>query len=158
MLTIILMDMYKVNESFGFLLNRLATAMKWSFEERFKEYGLTGPQFGFMARLFEKDSQPLSNIGRSMYCDKPTITGIANRLENKGLISKVRDEGDRRVTKAVLTKEGKALKKALCSIAIDLNADVLKGFTEEEVKVFKSMLRMSLDNVLKTIEGGVINV
>lgn len=152
------MDGYRLDESLGFLVNRLATAMRWAFEKRLEEYGLTAQQYGFLARLFEEDGQPLSTIGKSMYCDKPTITGIANRLEKKGLIRKLRDEKDRRVVKAVLTEKGRGLKGALRNIALDLNAEALNGFDEGEVKMLKGMLRKSLDNALKMIEGGVINV
>ena len=158
MLTIISMEEYRVEESLGFLANRLATAMRRSLEEKLKEYDLTAPQFGFMAILFEEDGQPLSNIGRCIYCDKPTITGIANRLEKKGLINKIRDDKDRRVVKAVLTKKGKGFKDVLYKMAMEVNTGAAKGFPAEEVKLLKAQLRRSLDNVLGTIEGGVINV
>lgn len=152
------MDNYKIDESFGFLVNRLATAMRRAFEKRLEEYGLTAPQYGFLLRLFEEDGQPLSRIGKGLYCDKPTITGIANRLEKKGFIRKVKDEKDRRVVKAVLTEKGKGLKDPLRKTAMDLNEATTKGFTANEVKLLKSRLKSSLDNVLGQIEGGVINV
>lgn len=152
------MEDYRIEESLGFLANRLATAMRRSLEEKLKEYGLTAPQFGFLAILFEEDGQPLSNIGRCIYCDKPTITGIANRLEKKGLIKKVSDIKDRRVVKAVLTTRGKGLKNVLYKMVMEVNTGAAKGFTAEEAKLLKAQLRRSLDNVLGTIEGGVINV
>lgn len=158
MLTISSMDSYKVDESLGFLINRLATAMKWAFEQRLEEYGLTAPQYGFLLRLFEEDGQPLGNIGRSLYCDKPTITGIADRLEKKGLIQKIRDEKDRRIVKAVLTEKGGNLKDVLRKTAMDVNAEATKGFSEDEARELKIKLKKSLDNVLGKIEGGVINV
>lgn len=152
------MDGYRVDDSLGFLTNRLATAMRYAFEKRLEEFGLTAPQYGFLARLFEGDGQSLSSIGKSLYCDKPTMTGIANRLEKKGFIRKVRDEEDRRVIKAVLTENGRRLRDVLHNMAKDLNAEALNEFSEKEIKLFKSMLKMSLDNVLKMVEGGVINV
>lgn len=152
------MDGYRVDDSLGFLTNRLATAMRYAFEKRLEEFGLTAPQYGFLARLFEEDCQSLSIIGKSLYCDKPTMTGIANRLEKKGFIRKVRDEEDRRVIKAVLTENGRRLRDVLRNIAKELNAEALNDFSEKEIKLFKSMLKMSLDNVLKMVEGGVINV
>lgn len=152
------MEEYRIEESLGFLANRLAMAMRRSFEEKLKGYGLTAPQFGFLAILFEEDGQPLSNIGKCVYCDKPTITGIANRLEKKGLIKKVRDDKDRRVVKAVLTKKGKGLKVILYRMSMEVNSGAAKGFDAKEIKLLKSQLRRSLDNVLGTIEGGVINV
>lgn len=152
------MEDYRIEESLGFLANRLATAMRRSLEDKLKGHDLTAPQFGFLAILFEEDGQPLSNIGKCVYCDKPTITGIANRLEKKGLIKKIRDNKDRRIVKAVLTKNGKGLKDALYKMVLEVNTEAAKGFADEEVKLLKAQLKMALDNVLGTIEGGVINV
>ena len=152
------MDNYKIDDSFGFFVNRLATAMRRAFEKRLEEYGLTAPQYGFLLRLFEEDGQSLSNIGNSLYCDKPTITGIASRLEKKGFIRKAKDKNDRRIVKALLTEKGTGLKEALRKTAMDLNAAATKGFTTNEVKLLKTNLRRSLGNVLGQIQGGVINV
>lgn len=152
------MEEYRVEESLGFLANRLATAMRRSLEEKLKGHDLTAPQFGFLAILFEEDGQPLSNIGRCVYCDKPTITGIANRLEKKGLIKKISDIKDRRVVKAVLTKKGKGLKGVLYKMVMEVNSEAAKGFDAKEVESLKAQLRRSLDNILGMIEGGVINV
>lgn len=152
------MDGYRVDDRLGFLVNRLAAAMRKAFEKRLEEHGLTAPQYAFLAMLFEEDGQPLSNIGRRSCCDKPTVTGIANRLEKKGFIKKVRDGNDRRIIKAVLTEKGKGLEDALVSKAVNVNADATEGFGEEEIILLKAQLRKLLDNVLKMIEGGVINV
>lgn len=147
-----------INESLGFLINRLATAMRRSFEERLTEFDITAPQFGFLASLYEEDGQPLSNIGKCVYCDKPTITGIANRLEKKGLIKKIKDEKDRRIIKAVLTEKGKKLRDPLFKTALTLNADVVEGFNDDETATLKALVRSGLDNLLRNIEGGIINV
>lgn len=152
------MDNYKVDDSFGFLVNRVATAMRRAFEQRLEEYGLTAPQCGFLLRLFEEDGQSLSNIGKSLYCDKPTITGIASRLEKKGFIRKVKDKDDRRIVKALLTEKGTGLKEPLRKTSMDLNMAATKGLTTNEVKLLKTNLRGSLGNLLEQIQGGVINV
>ena len=123
-----------------------------------KEYDLTACQFGVLIKLFEEDCQSLSSIGKSVYCDKPTITGIVNRLEKKRLLKKVRDEKDRRVIKAVLTEKGRDLQGQLHEIALGVNKLATKEFDEEELAMFKGLLRSALDSVLGTIEGGVINV
>lgn len=141
------METYKIEESFGFLVNRLATCIRWAFEKKLEKYDLTAQQYGFLARLFEEDSQPLSSIGKNMCCDKPTITGIANRLEKKGFIKKSRDDKDRRIVKAVLTEKGWGLKDLLHKEAMKMNAEATKGMTLEQVNLLKRCLRTSLDNV-----------
>lgn len=149
---------YRANDSIGFLANRLSTAMRRSLEGRLKEYDLTACQFGVLIKLFEEDGQPLSSIGKSVYCDKPTITGIVDRLGKKGLLKKVRDENDRRVIKAVLTEKGRGLRSSLYEVGVTLNSQVLSGFSEDEIEALKIQLKKALDRVLSMMEGGYINV
>jgi DNA-binding MarR family transcriptional regulator len=39
-------------------------------------------------------------------CDKTNITGLVDRLEPRGLVRRVRDDGDRRVVNIALTADG----------------------------------------------------
>lgn len=149
------METYKIEESFGFLVNRLATSIRWAFEKKLEKYDLTVQQYGFLARLFEEDSQPLSFIGKNMCCDKPTITGIANRLEKKGFIKKSRDDKDKRIVKAVLTEKGWGLKDILHKAAMGMNVETTKGISAEQVNLLKKLLRISLDNLSEINAGGV---
>ena len=55
----------------------------------------------------------MGEVARGSRCDPSTITGIADRLEERGLVERVPSERDRRVKSLVLTKQGEALRKRL---------------------------------------------
>lgn len=132
--------MFKLDDSLGFLLNRVAFAMRRALEKRLTKHGLTAPQWAILARLWEEDGQSPSVIGRSLHFDRPTITGIVNRLEQKGLIRKARDSQDRRVIRVYLTDKGMALKMQLQPLAHGVNRIASIGMSDADVVRMKDYL------------------
>lgn len=56
-----------------------------------------------------KDRQPsFGELAELLGCDKTNVTGLADRLVRRGLVTRQVDETDRRVTRLHLTAEGRA--------------------------------------------------
>ncbi|MBI3398021.1 MAG: MarR family transcriptional regulator [Deltaproteobacteria bacterium] len=138
--------MFRLDESLGFLLNRAAIAMRWALEERLVRYGLTAPQWAILARLWEEDGQSPSVMGKSLHFDKPTATGIIDRLEQKVLVKKTRDPEDRRVIRVYLTGKGRELQKHLPQFASEVNQMAFRGMKNRDIKFLKAHLRKIWDN------------
>lgn len=139
--------MFNLDESLGFLLNRAAIAMRWAIEERLARFDLTAPQWAVLARLWGEDGQSPSIIGKSLHFDKTTATGIVDRLEQKGLVRKVRDLEDRRLIRVYLTDKGNKLKKELPQFAREVNELATKGFDKNDIERLKGYLRMIWNNM-----------
>lgn len=133
--------MFKLDDSLGFLVNRAALAMRWALEARLAKHDLTAPQWAILARLWEDDGQPLSVVGQAMNFDKPTTTGIVDRLEKKKLVQRVRDSADRRVIRVCLTPAGKRLRSKLPPLAQEVNGLATKGMSKRELEALKDSLR-----------------
>lgn len=72
------------------------------------EFQATLPQFDILAQLYrERDGLRLSELSRRTMVTNGNITGLADRLETHGLIVREILDGDRRVTVARLTKQGR---------------------------------------------------
>lgn len=138
--------MIKLDESLGFILNRAAFAMRWALEERLKKYDITAPQWAVLARLWERDGQSPSAIGKSLHFDKPTATGIIDRLEKKGLVKKLRDSEDRRSISVYLTEKGMKMENLLPKFAREVNRLASKGINKNEVERLKILLRKIWNN------------
>ena len=82
-----------------------------------KQYGLTAAQASVIKILFGS-SGAFSSTGLSRELDvtPPNLTGIIDRLEEKGLIERKKTEADRRTWKIELTKRGKELAESLPNI------------------------------------------
>lgn len=73
-----------------------------------RQYDLTQVQFYALQRLADEPKM-LSQLSKELLCDPSNITRVADILERKGLITRQRDQKDRRVTWAALTSVGQAL-------------------------------------------------
>ena len=71
--------------------------------------GITGPQLWAIKMIAESSPVQVSELARRMYLHPATVVGILNRLEEQGLVLRMRTREDRRVVDVDLTPEGKAL-------------------------------------------------
>lgn len=55
----------------------------------------------------------MSDLARALACDQSNITGIVDRLEREGLVSRQVDPDDRRVKRLVLSVDGQRLRDDL---------------------------------------------
>ena len=75
------------------------------------ELDLSPPQAMLLRLLAEP--QPMSALAEAMHCDNSNLTGIADRLEERGLAERRPDPRDRRVKLLAPTAEGAALRERL---------------------------------------------
>ena len=80
-------------------------------EEDLEKLGLTPPQFYVLATIGYAGGLPFGEIGAKMMVTVSNLTGIVDRLEEKKLVLRKRDENDRRVVHVVLTEKGVKLYK-----------------------------------------------
>lgn len=100
-----------------------------------KSTGLTGPQLWAVKILASKSPMRVSDLARNMYLRPPTVVGILDRLERKGLITRTLSEEDRRVVKITLTAQGKVLATQAPEVVQDV---LIKGLNELSNEQFTS--------------------
>lgn len=81
-------------------------------DDDLEKLGLTPPQFYVLATIGYAGGLPFGEIGEKMMVTVSNLTGIVDRLEQKKLVSRKRDEHDRRVVHVVLTEKGARLYKS----------------------------------------------
>lgn len=70
---------------------------------------VTAPQLVCLRELARNGAMIPSVLARAVSLSQPTVTGICNRLEARGLVTRARDQGDRRRVTLRLTDAGTAL-------------------------------------------------
>jgi len=80
-------------------------------EAGLEKQGLTSPQFYVLATIGYAGGLPFGEIGAKMMVTVSNLTGIVDRLEEKKLVLRKRDEHDRRVVHVILTDRGAKLYK-----------------------------------------------
>lgn len=140
--------LYDMDESIGYLLNRTAVAVRLTLEARLAPFDITAPQWSVLVRLWAEDGLSSSELCRRLFFDRPTMTGIIDRMEAKQLLKRVRDPNDRRATNVYLTDYGKSLQQELSKLAQEAQRKSMRGFTSEETMLLKNMLNRILNNSL----------
>jgi DNA-binding MarR family transcriptional regulator len=74
--------------------------------ERIRPSGLTPPQADVIFTLGNTEGMTFKELGERTLITKGTLTGVVDRLEDKGLVRREPSADDRRCTIAVLTPDG----------------------------------------------------
>ena len=121
-----------LDNSLGFRMAVAARSMKRSLEIKLSEYGITSSQYTVLEILWKHNSLSLSDLGKLLYFDNPTITGIIDRMEEAKLVKRRRDKNDRRVIQVHLTEKGLDLQPILPKIAKAVNKKAVDNFKKSE--------------------------
>jgi len=92
-----------------FQIRRLTQAKELYTKELNKKYQVSASQLNSLIALYEQGSLPPSQIARHIMVKSSTVTGIIDRLEQKGLVTRSRTSPDRRVITVELTESGRTL-------------------------------------------------
>jgi len=78
--------------------------LRHEFHDLMQNSGFTLPQLSVISILAKNGEQKVSDISEKMGLSDSTVSGILDRLEQKGIIERKRDKDDRRVVKIYLIK------------------------------------------------------
>src|SRR5579859_7446170 len=68
-----------------------------------KPYHLTPPQWGVLSVLLRQDGLTVGTLSQFRKVEGPTVSGLIDRLEQQGLVKRVRLRDDRRVVTVYMT-------------------------------------------------------
>lgn len=103
--------------------------------------GLTPPQFYVLATIGYAGGLPFGEIGQKLMVTVSNLTGIVDRLEEKKLVVRKRDDNDRRVVHVVLTERGAKLYKSTIPMFEKSLAQIFAVLPKPEQKQLSSLLR-----------------
>jgi DNA-binding MarR family transcriptional regulator len=122
-------------------LRKVIRAIDLHSKQLSKTSGLTSPQLLIMLEIDKISGVNSSQVARSVNLSAATVTNILDRLENKNLVSRVRNTQDKRKIGLFLTDAGQAL--------------LLKApqpLQEHFIKNFSSLAEWEQSQLLSSIE------
>ncbi|MEU9477838.1 MarR family transcriptional regulator [Streptomyces sp. NPDC048191] len=112
------------------------------YEEAAGEHALTGPQARLLS-LLSVEPLPMRKLAQKLKCEPSNVTGIVDRLENRGLVERRPDPDDRRVKVAAATDEGLAVARDLRE-GLHFAREPLAGLSDDERRSLRDLLRRML--------------
>lgn len=116
-----------------FSIRKLMQAGEFYTKELNKKYQVSAPQLNCLISLYENGHLPPSQIAKYIMVKSSTVTGIVDRLEQKGLVKRFRNSPDRRIITIELTDSGKNLAKNAPPPIQQKIIDGLKKLSKDEL-------------------------
>ena len=129
----------------SYLIRRLIHAGEIYTKELDRTYQVSVPQLLCLLSLYENGSLPPSQIAKNMMVGSSTVTGIIDRLEQKGLVRRVRKSPDCRMITISLTETGKKLARNAPPPIRQEIIDGLKRLPKSEIEKIIHGLEMLVD-------------
>jgi len=97
---------------------------------------LTNDQHYILRYISQSKECTSSELADAFEVNKSAITAIINRMTERGLIERTRDQSDRRVVYLTLTEEGHTLYQSCQEKIEQLVQSIITKFEEQEIKNF----------------------
>jgi DNA-binding MarR family transcriptional regulator len=88
-------------------LRKIIQSLDQNSRKLVKRVGLTGPQLVLLQEIAHLGEVSVGGIARAVSLSQATVTGILERMENRGLLVKRRSQNDRRRVMVSISPKGK---------------------------------------------------
>jgi DNA-binding MarR family transcriptional regulator len=115
------------------------------------------PQQMIAVRILGGGPRKMSDLAQALFCDNSNVTGIVDRLEERGLVRREAAEGDRRVKLLVLTEEGERLRVEITKRMAE-PPPAIASLSEKDQKALRDILKRALadyseDDLARAVVG-----
>lgn len=124
------------------LILRMADRLTQRTDDLLEPHRLTSSQYEVLAALGGAGTDGLAcgAIADRLTTRDPDVTRLLDRLEDRGLVNRVRGRPDRRVVRSRLTTEGRRMVVGLEAELRVMHADVLGGIGARDLGALRSLL------------------
>ncbi len=138
-------------DNFSFLLLRMVHAHQGLVRHKFNELDLHRGQPPVMFALDEADGPSNSELAEILRITPATLTNKIKRMERAGLVVRRRDPEDERVSRVYMTDKGRGIMSGLRTSIDEIDAILLKGFSEQEIEELEGMILRIIENLEKEV-------
>jgi DNA-binding MarR family transcriptional regulator len=131
----------------GYRIKLLSQLLSRKFNEKLEPFGLTSFHWLVLCCLWREDGLPTSSIGDKLKQVGGTLTGVLDRMEERGLVRRERDAHDRRIWRIWLTNAGKELERVLPPIAAEMRDEAMQGISATDREIFSQILNRAIANL-----------
>src|SRR5437870_7938455 len=123
-----------------FLLKRLGFAAKERTMKAYEGTGLHPYHHAILLVLDERSRETQGSIADALGYDRGQLVGLLDELEERGLVERRRDPGDRRRQLVRLTPDGKRTLKELRALSKQLEDDFLEPLDAKDRAALHALL------------------
>ena len=128
----------RLDDQLCFALYAATNAVTRAYRPRLEALGLTYPQYLVMLVLWQDGPSTMQRIADRLMLGQNAITPLVDRLCQAGLVTRNRDESDRRVIRIELTEDGRTLERPAAAVQHEVACDT--GLSEADLAVLREEL------------------
>ena len=140
-------DCSPLPETTSYLIAQLCKLHRQTADELLKEIGLHVGQEMMLCALWEREGVTQTELGEHLGVQPATVTNALRRLERKGLVERVPDSDDQRVSRVFPTAEGRQCRTDVEEKWDQLERSSLTGFTGRERDLLRGLLSRVHENL-----------
>jgi DNA-binding MarR family transcriptional regulator len=129
------------NDCIVFLLAKAYQRAHANIKRRLGAYGLTPVQNIVLEALRCEEGISAGDLGNRLVLDNATLSGVLDRMSEKGWIVKQTDSEDKRVLRIYLSERAKELHDQLAREREEANEEILRQLSIEERLLLKRLLK-----------------
>ncbi|MEZ6029027.1 MAG: MarR family winged helix-turn-helix transcriptional regulator [Hyphomonadaceae bacterium] len=138
------MRMTQPNRRMFWHLSRAHRRVSAAADENLADIGLTGTQAGALF-CFTDDGLLVGELAAALDLAQSAASGLAQRLEDAGLIARHEVEGDGRAARLKLTAVGRRKRDEAVRRTVAANARLLQGFSDKDIEIVVRWLSHAAD-------------
>ena len=133
----------------GFMFKQISNVYEKEFNRRLRTLGITASQCAVLDYLFTSSKEEVTqrDIEKALSLKNPTVTGLLNRLDEKGFILSVPSNKDKRCNNIYLTEKAYDIRRRMDMDRKQLDKMLTLGMNKKEVAALEKMLKRVLYNV-----------
>jgi DNA-binding MarR family transcriptional regulator len=129
-------------EAWALIARLVAPTGRPRFVQIALDLGLAPQQAGALRALAQP--VPMGDLADALHCDSSNVTGIVDRLEERGLVRREVAPGDRRVKMVVVTEEGERVRREITSRSAEPPPQ-LAALSKRDQKALRDVLRRAVN-------------
>jgi DNA-binding MarR family transcriptional regulator len=124
----------------------LGMAQRMKVGAELADLGLSFAQAHALRLLDPEQPLPMSALADRLFCDASNVTGIADRLESRGLVRRQSLEGDRRVKALTITPAGMKLRSQVLEL-MSQPPEAIASLSEADQRLLRDILARAVENL-----------
>jgi len=139
-------DTFRPSTGVGAFIGRARRTIVEAINQKLAPLDISHAQWVVVMLLGDGAAATAAELCKILIYDPGAMTRLLDRLENKGVLRRVRAKADRRTVRLELTAEGKRLYPRILEALVEEFNRLLRGFSKSEVRQLEDLLKRMVAN------------
>lgn len=124
------------------LISKINQVMKGHIYGEFAKRGIkaTPTQSAVLYLLEKKDGRKITDFAQELEVENSAMTGVIDRMERAGLITRESDAADRRIKSIFITSQGRKVSARAKSIVREMDNKIEADISSQDIEICKRVL------------------